>query len=124
MSIVSIIAAAIADGEAVEAAMSAATRVESALHAVGPKMREAMTTEPYLPVEFPKWVGEVLVQSAEHEASLLAVEPAEEATPVAPVVPLATTEPAVAEPVAEPASEPEHAPEPAAEHAPETPPAA
>jgi len=57
-----IIASAIADGAPVEASMlTAAIRVMAALEAIGPKMRDAMATEPYFPVEYPKWVDGVLV---------------------------------------------------------------
>jgi len=41
--------------------LTAAIRVMAALEAIGPKMRDAMATEPYFPVEYPKWVDGVLV---------------------------------------------------------------
>jgi hypothetical protein len=63
-----IIAKAIADGEA--DAMAAAERVIEALKAIGPQFEEAMAVEPYVPAEYPKWVGHHVVENADEEARI------------------------------------------------------
>lgn len=75
-TLASIIATAIADGGPVADAMSAAERVVAALPAIGPKFTDAVASEPYAPVDYPKWVNGHLVHNAEEEAQLTAPTPA------------------------------------------------
>jgi hypothetical protein len=65
-----IIAKAIADGGSEVDAMPAAERVIAALKAVGPQFEDAMAVEPYVPAEYPKWVGHHVVENAEEEARM------------------------------------------------------
>lgn len=96
-----IIATAIADGGSEVDAMPAAERVIAALKAVGPQFEDAMAVEPYVPAEYPKWVGHHVVENAEEEARMHANRTADPAlTPV------------VSEPAVTPAPIVLHTPEP------------
>jgi hypothetical protein len=98
-----IIATAIADGGSEVDAMPAAERVIAALKAVGPQFEDAMAVEPYVPAEYPKWVGHHVVENAEEEARMHANRTADPALTPTPVEP---------EPAVTPAPIVLHTPEP------------